>query len=29
LTDLTVAVLDEFGVAPLPEMVGQDCLAPR
>jgi hypothetical protein len=29
LTDLTVAVLDEFGVAPLPEMVGRDSLAPR
>ena len=29
LYDLTVAVLDEFGVAPLPEMIGEDCLAPR
>ncbi len=29
LYDLTVAVLDEFGVAPLPEMVGKDSLAPR
>lgn len=27
LYDLTVGVLDEFGVAPLPEMIGQDCLA--
>lgn len=26
LYDLTVAVLDEFGVAPLPEMIGQDAL---
>ncbi len=29
LYDLTVAVLDEFGVAPLPEMIGEDTLAPR
>ncbi len=29
LHDLTVAVLDEFGVAPLPEMIGEDTLAPR
>ena len=29
LADLTVAVLDEFGVAPLPEMVGRDTIAPR
>lgn len=29
LVDLTVAVLDEFGVAPLPEMIGKDCLGPR
>lgn len=28
LYDLTVAVLDEFGVAPPPEMIGRDCLAP-
>lgn len=28
LYDLTVAVLDEFGVAPLPEMIGQDALEP-
>ena len=26
LYDLTVAVLDEFGVPPLPEMIGQDAL---
>ena len=26
LHDLTVAVLDEFGVAPLPEMIGRDAL---
>ena len=26
LYDVTVAVLDEFGVAPLPEMIGQDAL---
>lgn len=29
LHDLTVAVLDEFGVAPLPEMIGEDAIAPR
>ena len=29
LHDLTVSVLDEFGVAPLPEMIGQDAIAPR
>jgi len=29
LTDLTVGVLDEFGVPPLPEMIGKDCLGPR
>ncbi len=29
LADLTVAVLDEFGVAPLPEMIGRDTIAPR
>ena len=28
LADLTVAVLDEFGVAPLPEMVGRDTIGP-
>lgn len=28
LADLTVGVLDEFGVAPLPEMIGEDCLGP-
>ena len=27
LYDLTVAVLDEFGVSKLPAMIGQDCLA--
>jgi len=27
LHDLTVAVLDEFGVAPLPDMIGEDTLA--
>jgi hypothetical protein len=26
LVDLTVAVLDEFGLAPLEEMIGTDCL---
>ncbi len=26
LYDLTVSVLDEFGVKPLPEMIGHDCL---
>ena len=29
LHDLTVAVLDEFGVAPLPEMIGEDTIDPR
>ena len=29
LADLTVAVLDEFGVAPLPEMIGRDTIAAR
>ena len=29
LYDLTVAVLDEFGVSPLPEMIGRDALAPK
>lgn len=28
LYDLTVAVLAEFGIDPLPEMIGQNCLAP-
>ena len=28
LYDLTVAVLDEYGIAPTPEMIGEDCLAP-
>ena len=28
LYDLTVAVLDEYGVEKLPEMIGQDCLQP-
>jgi len=28
LVDLTVAVLDEYGVQKSPEMVGQDCLGP-
>ena len=28
LYDVTVAVLDEFGIAPLPEMIGKDALAP-
>ena len=27
LSDLTVTVLDEFGVAPLPEMIGKDAIA--
>lgn len=27
LYDLTVAVLDEYGVAKLPEMIGEDCLS--
>ena len=26
LYDLTVAVLDEYGVEKLPEMIGEDCL---
>ena len=26
LYDLTIAVLDEFGVAPVPEMIGEDAL---
>ena len=29
LYDLTVAVLDEFGISKLPEMLGRDCLSPR
>ncbi|ETX00635.1 MAG: hypothetical protein ETSY1_10470 [Candidatus Entotheonella factor] len=29
LYDLTVAVLDEYGIAKLPDMIGQDCLAPK
>ena len=29
LHDLTVAVLDEFGVAPLPEMIGEDTIVAR
>ena len=29
LHDLTVTVLDEFGVAPPPEMIGEDTIAPR
>jgi hypothetical protein len=28
LYDLTVAVLDEYGLAKLPEMIGRDCLGP-
>ncbi len=28
LYDLTVAVLDEFGIPPLPEMIGNDCIGP-
>jgi predicted AlkP superfamily phosphohydrolase/phosphomutase len=28
LADLTVGVLAEFGVKPLPEMIGENCLAP-
>jgi predicted AlkP superfamily phosphohydrolase/phosphomutase len=28
LYDLTVAILDEYGVAKLPEMIGRDCLGP-
>ncbi|MFH1743004.1 MAG: alkaline phosphatase family protein, partial [bacterium] len=27
LYDLTVAVLDEYGIDPLPEMIGKDCLS--
>jgi len=26
LIDLTVAILDEYGIKPLPEMIGKDCL---
>ena len=26
LYDVTVALLDEFGIAPLPEMIGRDAL---
>ena len=26
LYDLTVAILDEYGIAKLPEMIGGDCL---
>ena len=29
LADLTVSVLDEFDVEPLPEMIGEDTIAPR
>jgi predicted AlkP superfamily phosphohydrolase/phosphomutase len=29
LYDLTVAILDEYGVPKLPQMIGQDCLAPQ
>lgn len=29
LTDLTVAVLEEFGVAATPEMIGKDCLGDK
>ena len=29
LHDLTVAVLDEYGIPPLPEMIGKDCLGER
>ena len=29
LYDLTVGVMDEFGVKPLPEMLGKDCLEPK
>ena len=29
LQDVTIAVLDEFGVARLPEMIGEDAIAPR
>ena len=27
LHDLTVSVLDEYGIAPLPEMIGKDCIS--
>jgi hypothetical protein len=27
LSDLTVTVLDEFGVSPLPKMIGEDAIA--
>lgn len=29
LYDLTAAILDEFGVTPLPEMIGKDCIGER
>jgi predicted AlkP superfamily phosphohydrolase/phosphomutase len=29
LYDLTVAILDEYGIPKLPEMIGRDCLTPR
>jgi hypothetical protein len=29
LQDLTAAILDEWGIAPLPGMIGRDCLEPR
>lgn len=29
LHDLTVSVLDEYGIAPLPEMIGKDCISPK
>ena len=29
LYDLTIAVLDEYGVPKLPEMIGRDCLSPE
>jgi predicted AlkP superfamily phosphohydrolase/phosphomutase len=29
LYDLTVAVLGQYGIPPLPEMIGRNCLAPR
>ena len=29
LVDLTVAILDEFGIPKTPEMIGQDCLGDR
>ena len=28
LHDLTVAVLNQYGIAPLPEMIGKNCIAP-